>query len=196
MAIDKKENMQSLLGNTITVCALVSGFMLLFVAQMISDMGERILLTEGLCLFTATFFMNYFYRNMITTWALTATQVMAETGDDIVDGKLVDGRDFATFRLLWSFQPLLAQSWFILLVVLSLFGWSKNVWSVPIILAAFLCAFLIKVFLNIRLWRTTWAKYRFSDKAYLLGDTESGRKLEGRLKFYRWIYQSGEKKRE
>lgn len=176
------KGLDSVINGSVTISALLTGFMLLFIGLVVQDSREQSWLHYA-CLFVGSALLEYFYRAMVKGWNLLAVRTLAETADRIVSGRLDSGPDRAAFRVLWGFQPnLVHASWFILLLVV-LYSATKSLWNVPVAIGGFLTGLLMYAIVGERGWLKTWQRYGEFDEMIYLG------KIPPRLEDVSWRFR-------
>lgn len=165
----KERNIDQVVNGSITISGLMAGFMLVFIGLLL-DAEPNPNWIKHTSIFFATAFMEYFYRAMAKGWNISAIRTMYDVGDDILEGKLTSGSDYAAFRALWSFQPKLFQgSWF-LLIVICLYGASKSEYYLISIISGFFFGLLYYSISGERRWLKTWKRCSRWDRAVMLGE--------------------------
>ncbi len=168
--------LDSVVSGSITVSALLSGFVLVFVGLVLSEAADPSL-PEVLTLFVASLLFEFFYRAMTKSWNLIAVRALARIGDRVLDGSLREGPEYAAFRTLWAFQPKLYQGSWLILAVMALYGATKSWWNVPPVVAGFLTGLLFYSVLAERSWKRTWRRCSAWDKWIYLGEPTSLEKI-------------------
>jgi len=185
--------LDSVVGGSITISALLAGFVLVFVGLVLTD-GANPSVLQLLTLFIATLLFEFFYRAMVRSWSLLAVRALARIGDRILDGSLKSGPEYAAFRLLWAFQPKLYQGSWLILTLMVLYGATKSWWNVLPIVAGFLAGLLFYSVLAERLWKRTWRRCSAWDKRVYLGDESiPPEKLPLHQRFFMWASSFGRK---
>lgn len=162
---------KDVIGGSITISALLAGFVLIFIGLILADAKEPSWL-QLTTLFFAVMLFEFFYRAMVKGWNLMAVRTMADIGDQILEGKITKGPDYAAFRSLWVFQPKLYQGSWLILIVMVLYGASKSWWNVLPIMAGFLTGLVFYSVLAERSWIRTWQRCSAWDRLIYLGESE------------------------
>ncbi|MBE3063549.1 MAG: hypothetical protein IMZ69_00850 [Spirochaetes bacterium] len=176
-------NLDSVVSGSITISALLAGFVLVFVGLVLSDAANPSLL-QLLTLFLASLLFEFFYRAMVKSWNLLAVRALARIGDRILDGSLKEGPEYAAFRALWAFQPKMYQGSWLMLALMALYGATKSWWNVLPIVAGFLTGLVFYSVLAERSWKRTWRRCSAWDKSVYLGELT----LPGRLPFHQRLF--------
>jgi hypothetical protein len=185
--------LDSVVGGSITISALLAGFVLVFIGLVLAD-GMNPNLLQLLTLFVATLLFEFFYRAMVKSWNLLAVRALAKVGDRVLDGSLKSGPEYAGFRLLWAFQPKPYQASWLILVLMVLYGATKSWWNVLPIVAGFLTGLLFYSVLAERFWKRTWRRCSAWDKrVYLRDESIPPEKLPLHHRFFVWASSFGRK---
>jgi len=182
--------LDSVVGGSITISALLAGFVLVFVGLVLAD-GSNPSVLQLLTLFIAALLFEFFYRAMVKSWNLLAVRALAKVGDRILDGSLKSGPEYAAFRLLWAFQPKLYQASWLILALMVLYGATKSWWNVLPIVAGFLTGLLFYSVLAERFWKRTWRRCSAWDKCVYLGEPTPPEKLPLHQRFFMWVSSFG-----
>ena len=166
---DDEKRLDPVVSGSITISALLAGFVLVFVGLVLADAAIPSLL-QLLTLFVATMLFEFFYRSMVKAWNLLAVRALAHIGDRILDGSIKNGPQYAAFRCLWAFQPRLYQGSWLILALMALYGATKSWWNVLPIVGGFLTGLLFYSVFAERAWWKTWQRCSAWDKCIYLGE--------------------------
>jgi len=175
--------LDSVVTGSITISALIAGFVLIFIGFVLTDSSKPSVL-QLLTLFVGSLLFEFFYRAMVKSWNLLAVRGFAKIGDQILDGSLKSGREHAAFRVIWAFQPKLFQGSWLLLVLMALYGATKSWWNVLAIVVGFLFGLGFYSVHAERSWKKTWRRCRAWDKVVYLGDPIPHEKMP----FHQWLF--------